>query len=187
MKPSVMPGERRSSRIAMPVIVKNIPAGYDWGWYSREDPRMHLQVVDQKHESLRYKVWLEKRGKRIFEEVASIPPKILKALKTEVQKNRDIIEHKWARFLIQKGWIQAFLEGDRIKLVVYPQTEKRIRYVPLLRSAEHPTQHLTPENVAQLKQEDFRLNDELASIEFWPHLPPMDRHDIELAPYIWQD
>ena len=50
----------------MAVILPNAPKGYSWGWYSREDPRMHLQTVDSKHMN-EYKVWLENKGKLRFE------------------------------------------------------------------------------------------------------------------------
>ena len=164
-------------------ILRNIPAGYHWGWYSREDPRLHLQVVDEKHKSLKYKVWLERNGKRVFEPVGDIPAKILVALHAELEKNRDVVEDKWARFMIRKRWIEACLEGTSVKLVVYPQTEKRLVYVPLL--GEHP--YLTEREVKNLKQEDVNLSAEMASIEFWPKLPPEDRHDIELAPLLWSE
>lgn len=55
------------SREAMAVIVRNVPPSYSWGWYSREDPRMHLQAVDSQHRKLGYKVWLENKGKRVVE------------------------------------------------------------------------------------------------------------------------
>src|SRR5205823_6754388 len=62
----------RASR-RMPAILEDVPPGYDWGWYSREDPRMHLQVVDRQHKGFKYKVWLEARGRRIFTPANSIP------------------------------------------------------------------------------------------------------------------
>jgi hypothetical protein len=66
------------------VILRNVPAGYHWGWYSREDQRMHLQTVDSKH-SNQYKVWLERDGKRAFEPETAIPAKVLKALQKEAR------------------------------------------------------------------------------------------------------
>ena len=72
--------KQQARRSAMPVILRNVPAGYNWGWYSREDPRMHLQVVDDAHKGLGYRVWLEARGKRVFEPEGDIPAKVLKKL-----------------------------------------------------------------------------------------------------------
>ena len=89
-------------RKAVPVIIlRSVPTGFNWGWFSREDPRMHLQTVDRKHEG-RYKVWLEKNGKRIFEPEGSIPGKVLKALQAEVTQLRDEID-RLAGMLIEAG------------------------------------------------------------------------------------
>src|ERR1022692_1949001 len=37
---------KRKKAPKMTVILRGLPKGFDWGWYSREDPRMHLQIVD---------------------------------------------------------------------------------------------------------------------------------------------
>lgn len=182
-KPTRKSNGTRKGPSPMPAIFKNVPPGYDWGWYSREEPRMHLQVMDEEHKDLNYKVWLERQGKRVFEPVGQVPAKILKALKEELAKHRDVVEDKWARFMIRNGWLQAFLEGTAIKLIMYPRTEKRVRLVPLLGEE----QHLTPGEVSGLKQEDINLNPAIPSIEFWPKLHHSDRHDIELTPYLWKD
>src|SRR5262245_39896620 len=100
----------KSRRVAMPGNLHNVPAGYDWGWYSREEPRMHLKVIDEKHKRLKYKVWLEKEGRRVVEPAGEIPVKILTALRTELARNRDVVEDSWVRFMIRKGWLKAFVE-----------------------------------------------------------------------------
>jgi len=46
----------------MAVIIRNVPPTYNWGWFSREDPRMHVQTVDRVHLHLNYKIWLEREG-----------------------------------------------------------------------------------------------------------------------------
>ena len=51
------------ARAAMAVILRDVPAGHNWGWFSREDARMHLQTLDRKHFGL-YKIWLERAGRR---------------------------------------------------------------------------------------------------------------------------
>ena len=41
---------RPKKRKAAPVIIlRSVPAGFSWGWFTREDPRMHLQTVDSKN------------------------------------------------------------------------------------------------------------------------------------------
>ena len=92
------PPTRPKKRKAAPVIIlRSVPKGYNWGWFSPEDSRMHLQTVDSKNLDL-YKVWLEKNGKRAFEPVGSIPAKILKPLEAEVKKKRRHIEGRWVNF-----------------------------------------------------------------------------------------
>src|SRR5215471_9965240 len=72
---------------SLAVILRDVPGGYNWGWYSREDSRMHLQTVDDVHRNL-YKVWLEKKGTRTFEPAGTIPAKVLKKLQSEIARLR---------------------------------------------------------------------------------------------------
>jgi hypothetical protein len=54
---------------ATPLVVEDVPPKHDWGWASREDPRMHLQSrLPENGEN--YKVWLEEKGRRTFIPVA---------------------------------------------------------------------------------------------------------------------
>src|SRR6266446_786611 len=89
----------------MPVILRNAPSGFHWGWYSREDPRMHLQVVDPKHIRPNYKVWLESKGKRAVEAAATIPAKVWKALKARIESDRLSIEAQWVQLMIEQQWL----------------------------------------------------------------------------------
>src|SRR5262245_37357775 len=75
----------------MAIVLQDVPPGYDWGWYAREDPMMHLQNVDREHQN-EYKVWLEEKGKPIFAPAGPIPAKILKRLRAEVVQRKDPIE-----------------------------------------------------------------------------------------------
>src|SRR5258708_32248715 len=93
-------------RKAAPVIIlRSVPAGYSWGWFSREDPRMHLQTVDSKNFG-RFKVWLEEDGKRVIEPDGSISAKILKPLQAEVKNSRRHIEGRWGNFMIANDWLE---------------------------------------------------------------------------------
>lgn len=49
--------------------------GFDWGFYSNEDPRMHVQVLNA-DAHVDYKVWLERDGARVFEPVGKIPARV---------------------------------------------------------------------------------------------------------------
>ena len=165
----------------MPVILRNVPAGYNWGWYSREDPRMHLQVVDDQHKRLNYRIWLEARGTRVFEPVGEIPAKVLKKLQPEVESWRPTIEAKWTNMMIRKQWLTLTLRGAVITLVAYPNTPNRfVRTIDL-------NQHFAPEFASKVRPEDVRLNDEFAVVEFWPDRPELDRDWIDLTPVLWRD
>src|SRR4051812_3493036 len=86
----------------MPAILRNVPPGYDWGWFSREDPRMHLQTVDERHKN-DYKVWLESTGRRIVELATEVPSKVFKALQAAIASKRQTIEDHWVSFMIRQG------------------------------------------------------------------------------------
>ena len=95
-----------ATRCEMAVVLRGSPPGFDWGWFSREDPRMHLQVLDEEHCQFGYKVWLERKGKRIVEPAGKIPAKILKKLEPKIAAARATIESKWTNFMIRKGWLK---------------------------------------------------------------------------------
>src|SRR5712664_2320771 len=76
----------------MAVLIRDRPPTFDWGWFSREDPRMHIQTVDKDHRHLHHKVWLENKGRRIVQPEPGIPAKVLKVLQEEIAKQRGRIE-----------------------------------------------------------------------------------------------
>src|SRR5688572_10780455 len=80
----------------MTVLLRDIPPTYDWGWFSREDHRMHVQTVDKEHHRLHYKVWLENRGQRVIEPEPGIPAKVLKPLRAAIVRERQRLELYWA-------------------------------------------------------------------------------------------
>ena len=108
----------------MAVILRNV-AHHNWGWFSREDPRMHLQTVDEN--SLRgpskTKVWLEAKGKRTFELAeGTLSGSDLKRLQQQVDAVRAQIETKWAVFMIKNGWLKVDVQGQIIVLKAYPNS-----------------------------------------------------------------
>src|SRR5580765_7897802 len=112
----------KQKSISMPVILPDTPPGFDWGWYSREDPRIHLQVLDPKRPSDNFKVWLEKHGRRVFEPAAPIKSSVLRTVRTAVARHRQYIEDRWVRFMIHRGWLTAHLAAPYVTLVAYPGT-----------------------------------------------------------------
>jgi hypothetical protein len=163
----------------MPTVIRDTPAGYDWGWYSREEPRMHLPSLNEKHE---YKVWLEERGTRIFQPADKIPAKVLKPLQKHVSAHRQFIEDRWVRIMIKQGWLSLHFAAPFAVLSVYPNTPNRFTRTLDL-AAEFPG---AIEEMCRLKPADVRLSAEKASLEIYPQLPDPDRMDVRLSRIIWE-
>lgn len=169
-------GKPQGSRIAMPAV-----AGYHWGFYSREEPRMHLQVIDRQHAKLGYKVWLERDGKRVFEPAGPIPARILKSLKAAVEKGPASVEAEWVHLMIDLHWLTVAVNAPFVTLTAYPRTPNQFaRTVDL-------SPYLSPETAVQLERKDVGLNSEFAVIEIWPWKPESQRPFIPIAPILWQD
>src|SRR5207248_1477031 len=161
------------------IIIADSPPGYDWGCYSREDPRMHLQTVDRQHRNL-YKIWLEVRGRRTIELATKIKSDVLKEIRSAIRQQRQTVEDHWVEFMIHQRWLQAHLAVPRVTLVGYPDTPNRFtRTVDL-------TQHILPEEAEALTHEDIRLSPEMASLQIWPWRPEGRRQDIRLSTILWQ-
>ena len=113
---------------AMAVILRGT-ANRNWGWFSREDERLHLQTVDK--DAMRgpkkAKVWLENKGRRIFEIAApgDLTSKEWKKLETAVSGKRDLIESRWTAFMVEHHWLAATIEESAVTLTAYPGTHNR--------------------------------------------------------------
>jgi hypothetical protein len=163
----------------MPVVIRGVPPGHNWGWYSREDPRLHLQTLDETHH---YKIWLEDRGRRTFEPVHKIPAKVLKSLRKEVGDKRQWIEDRWVRLMLAQGWLDLHVALPQVTLIAYPKTPNRFaRSIDLLA-------WLTPEQLRSLKSKAVALNKEMASLRLWADLPDeQEPYDVRLSTLLWQD
>jgi hypothetical protein len=118
---------RFQEKTAMAVILRNV-VNHNWGWFSREDQRMHLQTVDEG--SLKgpseVKVWLENKGKRIFElSTGKLSGSDLKKLKAKVEADRAQIEIQWTIFMISNQWLRAEISGSLVTLTAYHQSHNR--------------------------------------------------------------
>ena len=170
---------KRKPRLAMPIILRNVPPGYDWGWYSREDPRMHLQTLDDEHRGM-YKVWLERKGKRVFEPTGKIPSKVQKAIEAEVSRFRRHIDGRWGTFMIRKNWIQLHVSLPEVVITAYPGTPNKFsRKVNL-------QEWFSPETYAEIRHEDVFLNRELGTLSVFKDRPEDLRDDFDLALILWQ-
>ncbi len=170
----------KKTRTSMAVILRDVPSGCNWGWYSREDQRMHLQVVDRKHVKLGYKVWLENKGQRVFEPHGDIPAKFLRPLKARVTSDRISIEAEWVHFMIKQNWLTYRINGTVMTLVAYPGTPNRFER----------TIDLAPHlgiDADKFRPADVGLNSEFAVIELWPRQPETRRPFIRLWPILWRD
>lgn len=173
-------GAARAKEPDMSVILRDTPPGHGWGWFSREDPRMHLQTVDREHYN-QYKVWLERAGRRVFEPANKIPAKVLKRLEVEVQERRVHIEGRWVNLMIDNRWIELKRAGSKITIVAYPHVPSRFTRTLDLR------EWFRPEALALIGPDDVILSTELPAIEVWPKRPEDRRHHLRLSTILWQD
>jgi len=176
----------RFDKSAMAVVLRNV-ANHNWGWFSREDPRMHLQTVDDDARSgpNSAKVWLEDRGKRIC--VAADGKRIadLKKLQAKVKAERKNIEARWINFMIKNGWLTAALQGTVVRLAVYPGSHNQYTRDIDLR-AEFPGAYkgqrswdLSPPNVD--------LDQEHAALAVGPETGLDDREHLDLTKWVFVD
>jgi hypothetical protein len=118
---------------AMAIVLHRV-VGHNWGFFSQEDQRMHLQTTDTRKNDTS-KIWLESKGKRCFEEEAwELSRKDLQNLREEVEKNRYNIERRWVFLMLDKGWIKIkdFNEATQvISLQIYTDHNAFIRSVNL--------------------------------------------------------
>jgi hypothetical protein len=168
----------RRPRRAMPAIVKGVPPGHNWGWYSREDPRMHLQTLDQVPA---YKVWLEDKGKRVFEPVDKVPAKVLKSLRDFVAVHRQAVEDKWVGLMLDKDWLALHIALPKLTLVAYPNTPNKFSRVIDL------TTWLNPKQLATLTPEIIELNREMVALRLWTNRPEEQAYDVRLSRLLWID
>jgi hypothetical protein len=115
---------RYIDKTAMAVLIRNV-AKHNWGYFSREDERMHLQTVDQ--DSLegpkKVKFWLENRGRRTFEiAVGKLDGALSKQLESKVTAQRRYLETRWVQFMLKHDWLTATLKGSIVTLTAYPGT-----------------------------------------------------------------
>lgn len=126
-------GSRMTSVSGMAVLLRGV-SRHDWGFYSREDERLHIQTVDSASYKGRRKakVFLEEQGKRVFlvDMVGDMTRSEFKDLLHEVQERSDEIEHSWVEDLEETGKLTIALRGDEVLLTVFPGTHNK-RVVPV--------------------------------------------------------
>jgi len=171
---------------AMAVIIRGVPPGYNWGWFSREDQRMHLQVVDDEHSRLHYKVWLEQRGRRTFEPAGDIPSKVLRKLEAKVRSEREHIESKWTVFMIRQGWLRTKLSRHLVTLTAYPGSHNSFTRLVDLKQ-EFPGAY--SDQIAKSWDERppiVDLDAEHVALRVGPDRNPDHREHIRLTDVLWE-
>jgi hypothetical protein len=174
----------------MPLILKGVPRGYNWGWFSREDPRMHLQVIDDEHKSLHYKVWIENRGRRTFEPNGAIPGHVLKALRSRVAAERERIENLWTSLMVQSKWITAALDGSVVTVTAYPKfpgsrftrTVDLKEYLPGIYDRSYP---VYPRE--EIRAGDIFIRRNPLALGIWPSRGEDEQAHISLPEILWQN
>ena len=175
----------RFEKAAMAVVLRNV-AGHNWGWFSREDPRMHLQTVDDQtrsgHDSA--KVWLEKRGKRICQPAAGKVD--LRKLSQEVQAERRNIETRWIAFMIRNGWLRAELDGHTVTLTAYPSSHNSFKRTIDLRE-EFPGAYNEGPRSYDREAPLLYLDPSTSALAVGIEQNPDDRDHIDLTKWVFVD
>ena len=173
---------------SMATVFPRLTGTTSWGFYSREDPRMHLQTVDQerKKDNSIIRVWLENLGTRTFE-IDVCPDdkdsrKAVDALKKKLLTDRKKVEVIWTNLMYDKDWIKTELRGDVVVVTAYPGYHSKFTRLINLREEgpglyrNNPDLKIDPKDVT-LKKESMSLSVKAADHEFV---------DIPLEEILWQ-
>ena len=165
--------DRLEEAIAMPSVLK--VAGLNWGFYSDEEPRMHIQAMHGKHP---YKVWLERRGDRIFEPANDVPTAVLKRLKLELGSKEDRAENMWCGLMIDLGRVAFSVAAGSVTLTMYPGTHNSYqRTFSLPEKAGRST--------VSLSKRDMELDSESAALIVGTDRPEDRWSYVRLAPIVF--
>jgi len=117
----------RFKKQSMAVILRNV-VKHDWGFFSEEDERMHLQTAEKgaRTGKNKIKIWLETRGKRTIERATeNFSGADFKKLAEQITQERKTIEDKWVVLMLKKGWLKAEIKGSVITLTAYPNSHNK--------------------------------------------------------------
>lgn len=161
----------------MPVLVRKV-SGFDWGFYSSEEPRMHLQTLRNPKAS--YKVWLESSGRFVVEPDGKVPAKVLEALKRRLAEPRAAwrVRAEWVNQMIVKDWLRFQREGSIVTLTAYPGTPHAFRREIDL------SKHASPRRFADPR--DVLLDAETASLVIGARRPEDEWVLVNLADVLWE-
>lgn len=157
------------------VVLRDIPTGCNWGWFAREDQRMHIQTVNRERRGMR--VWLETDGHRTFVSDGPLKASVEQALRVAVTEHRDMIDAMWISFMITKGWLRiAKAGGPIVALDVYPFSNSQ-RTVQIDILEEFPNASTSDLEVA--------LDPSLPALVVGASFPENRQNHIDLVDHIW--
>ena len=113
--------DRLEEAIAMPTVIRNA-AKQDWGFYSDEEQRMHLQTLKPLGEP--YKVWLDSKGTRVFQAATPVPSKVMKELGVKLKTVERNVEGLWVAYCINLDRIRFRLSAPYVVFTMYPGTHQ---------------------------------------------------------------
>ena len=144
---------------------------------------MHLQTVEDGalYGSKKVKVWLETKGKRVFElATGNLSSPDLKRLKAKVESERENLESRWITFMVKHDWITAELRTPIIVVTAYPNTHNKF-------TRELDLRNLQPGVKSWDKPMIIDFDDGNGMLRFGTEPNPDHRDSIPLVGYLFID
>jgi hypothetical protein len=111
-------------------MIRDMPAGWLWGWWLDDSPRLSLRPLKPNHRRLG-RIWLEDReGRQCMTVEGEISPAVLRDVEPIIAEGRALIEDAWVSRMIEKDWLSVRVvpNGD-LDVVCYQGTAMERRAV----------------------------------------------------------
>ena len=170
---------------AMATLIRGLD-GHDWGFWSNEEGRFHIQTVEPGAETgpKAVKFFLEDRGVRTIE--LAYGKANLAKVKARILADWPVLEEKWITLMVHRGWVRASLnDGDKIIVEAYPGTSGSFTRTLDLRQILAGLFDPGMTGTRPIEPKDVTINVELDAVEIWPHLPEADRHQFPLVNFLF--
>jgi hypothetical protein len=164
----------------VPIVLRDTPPGCNWGFYSEEEPRMHLQVL---RGPFACKVWFESEGKWVIERSKDAPAKLFNVLRQTLEQHPLIasrIRAEWVHQIYTKAWLQLRVSGDRAILTAYPGTHHAFERVIDLSAHARPSLFVNSD-------QDVDIDEETVSLVIGARRPEHEWVMVNLADVLWED
>ena len=132
---------------------------------------MHLSQIDAAHMGMI--CYLEAPGgARSFEAAPDMPRDVAHALRAQTERDRLLVEHAWAKFMISKGWVHVHADRGHIIVIAYPgMSQEFARVVPVR---------------GNLDLDDITLDAAHAKVVLGPYRPRPEQIRLPLAGWLWR-